>query len=123
LTSARTIALGDQAAALFSNDDELARRLEAAGQLTYERLWRMPLWDEYGERLKSYAADFKHSGGPPGGAITAAVFLSKFNGGFPWAHLDIAGLVSTVEERPYTPRWATGLGTRLLIQFLRDWAA
>jgi leucyl aminopeptidase len=123
LTSARTIALGDHAAGLFTHRDELARRLEAAGQATFERVWRLPLFEEYGERLKSHVADLKHSGGPPGGAITAAYFLSQFAGNMSWAHLDIAGLVSTTVDKPYTPPWATGLGTRLLVQFLRDWAA
>ena len=123
LTGARAIALGDHAIALFANDDDLARRFEAAGQATFERVWRMPLFEEYGERLKSDVADIKHSGGLPGSAITSAYFLSKFAKDFSWAHLDIAGLVSTTTDKPYTPRWATGLGVRLLVQFLRDWSA
>ncbi len=122
LTGARSVALGDHAIGLLANDDQLARRFESAGQATFERVWRLPLFEEYGDRLKSFVADIKHSGGQPGGVITAAYFLSQFVGDMAWAHLDIAGLVSTTTDKPYTPPWATGLGTRLLIQFLRDWA-
>jgi leucyl aminopeptidase len=121
LTGARTVALGDQAIGLFSNDDGLVQRFAAAGQATFERVWQMPLFEEYAENIKSFAADMKNAGGKGGGACIAAAFLNKFVD-YPWVHLDIAGLVSTETERPYTPRWATGLGARVLIQFLRDWA-
>lgn len=122
LTGARTQALGDQAIGLFTNEDELAVRFSTAGQKTHERTWQLPMFEEYGENLKSFAADMKHAGGNGGGACIAAVFLKKFVS-YPWAHLDIAGLVSSENERPYTPRWATGLGARVITQFLRDWAA
>jgi len=121
LTGAIVVALGHHATGLFSKDDDLAARLEAAGQKCFERLWRMPLFEEYGEQLKSHVADLKHTGGRPGGAVTAAYFLSKFAGDLPWAHLDIAGKAWTDEDRPYKPKWATGHGVRLLVQFLRDW--
>jgi leucyl aminopeptidase len=121
LTGAITVALGHHAVGLFCNDDGLAARLEAAGQASFERAWRMPLFEEYGEQLKSHVADVKHVGGRPAGAITAAFFLTKFIGEFPWAHLDIAGRAWTDEDKPYTPKWATGVGVRLLVQFLRDW--
>jgi leucyl aminopeptidase len=121
LTGAIVVALGHQATGLFSNNDDLAARLESAGQTTYERVWRFPLFKEYGEQLKSHVADVKHVGGRPAGSITAAFFLSKFVGDFPWAHLDIAGKAWTDEDKPYTPKWATGVGVRLLTQFLRDW--
>jgi leucyl aminopeptidase len=121
LTGARVVALGDYAIGLFSNDDQLAARLETAGLTTYERVWRMPLFDEYRDQLKSYVADMKHSGGRPGGAITAAKFLQEFVADNSWAHLDIAGLVSE-KNYAYTPGWATGTGTRLLCQFLMDWS-
>jgi leucyl aminopeptidase len=123
LTGAIFVALGHHAIGLFSNDDDLAARLEVAGQISFERVWRMPLFEEYGEQLKSDVADVKHAGGRPGGAITAAFFMSKFAGDYPWAHLDIAGKAGTDKDKPYTPRWATGVGVRLLIQFLRDWVA
>jgi leucyl aminopeptidase len=121
LTGARTVALGDQAIGLFSNDDGLAQRFTEAGKKTHERVWQLPLFEEYADNLKSFAADMKHSGGKGGGACVAAAFLNKFVS-FPWVHLDVAGLVSTETERPYTPRWATGLGARVIVQFLRDWA-
>jgi leucyl aminopeptidase len=122
LTGARTVALGDQAIGLFSNDDELVQRFTAAGTATAERVWQLPLFEEYADNLKSFAADMKHAGGKGGGACIAAAFLNKFVS-YPWAHLDVAGLVTTETERPYTPRWATGLGARVITQFLRDWAA
>lgn len=121
LTGARTAALGDQAIGLFSNDDSLVQRFVTAGQTTFERVWQLPLYEEYADNLKSFAADMKHAGGKGGGACIAAAFLNKFVS-YPWVHLDVAGLVSTETERPYTPRWATGLGARVLTQFLRDWA-
>jgi len=121
LTGARTVALGDQAIGLFSNNDDLFQRFDAAGQKTWERVWRLPLFDEYADNLKSFAADMKHAGGKGGGACVAAAFLNKFVA-YPWVHLDVAGLVSSETEKAYTPRWATGLGARILTQFLRDWA-
>ena len=121
LTGARTIALGDQAIGLFSNDENLVRRFSSAGQKTWERVWQMPLFEEYADNLKSFAADMKHQGGKGGGACIAAAFLNKFVS-YPWVHLDVAGLVSSENEKPYTPRWATGLGARILTQVLRDWA-
>lgn len=121
LTGARIVALGDHAIGLFSNSDDLSAKLEKAGAATYERVWRMPLFDEYREQLNSYVADIKHSGGRPGGSITAAKFLQEFVDGYDWAHLDIAGLVSNEKNKFYTPGWATGIGARLLTQFLIDW--
>ncbi len=121
LTGARTIALGDQAIGLFSNDEDLVRRFSSAGQKTWERIWQMPLFEEYADNLKSFAADMKHQGGKGGGACIAAAFLNKFVS-YPWVHMDVAGLVSSENEKPYTPRWATGLGARILTQVLRDWA-
>ncbi len=123
LTGARTIALGDYAIGLFSNSVPLARKLEFAGQITFERVWQLPLFDEYKKVLESYVADIKHSGGKSGGAIVAAKFLQEFVDGYDWAHLDIAGLVSDEKNEFYTPGWATGIGCRLLIQFLSDWAS
>jgi leucyl aminopeptidase len=121
LTGARIVALGDHAIGLFSNSDALSSKLEHAGQVTYERVWRMPLFDEYREQLNSYVADIKHAGGRPGGSITAAKFLQEFVEGYDWVHLDIAGLVSNEKNKFYTPGWATGIGARLLTQFLVEW--
>jgi len=126
LTNAIAVALGHQAAGLFSNDDDLAARLDAAGRTSHERVWRLPLFEEYRRQLKSDVADLKNCGSEPAGAITAAVFLQQFVDDLPWAHLDIAGraFASTDEDEPFTPyspSMATGFGVRLLVQFLRDW--
>ena len=91
LTGAQVIALGSPASALYANDDALADALLAAGQAVHDRLWRMPLWDDYQKQLKSAFADMKNIGGREAGSITAACFLSRFAKAFPWAHLDIAG--------------------------------
>ncbi len=122
LTGACVVALGTMAAGLFSTDDELVAKIEAASQVTGEKVWRMPLWPEYGEQIKSDVADMKNTGGRPAGAITAATLLSKFVGDMPWAHLDIAGVSSSDKDAPYRPKGATGYGVRLLVQMLRHWS-
>lgn len=122
LTGACVVALGTVAAGLFSNDDSLAARIEAASQATAEKVWRMPLWKEYAEQLKSDVADMKNTGGRPAGAITAATLLSKFVGEYPWAHLDIAGVSGAEKDKPYQPKGATGFGVRLLVEVLRNWS-
>ncbi len=116
LTGACVIALGAQAAGLFSNDDRLADSLLGAGEFSHDRAWRLPLWDEYGEALKSNFADLANVGGREAGAITAASFLSRFAGDYRWAHLDIAG----VAWRGGKSKGATGRPVRLLSQFLLD---
>jgi leucyl aminopeptidase len=122
LTGACVVALGTLAAGLFSNDDPLVARIEEASSVTGERVWRMPLWKEYAEQLKSDVADMKNVGGRPAGAITAAMLLSKFVGDHPWAHLDIAGVSGSEKDLPYQPKGATGYGVRLLTQLLRSWS-
>jgi leucyl aminopeptidase len=122
LTGACFVALGIQAAGLFSNDDPLAARIETAAEAANEKVWRMPIWDEYAKQIKSDVADMKNTGGRGAGAITAAILLSKFADKMPWAHLDIAGTAAIEEEEvPYQPRGATGYGVRLLVQLVRDW--
>ena len=118
LTAAQSIALGPQAGALFANDEELAARLLAAADATAERLWRMPLYDEYKEAIKSQVADVKNSGGKHGGVGTSAKFLEHFTEGYPWAHLDIASMGWSDEDKPARPKGATGFGVRLLTAFL-----
>ena len=121
LTGSSVRALGYQAAALFSKDDQLAHHLEQAGKQTGERVWRLPLWDEYGDDMKSDIADIKNlSGRPVAGAITAAKFLEFFTDEHPsWAHLDIAGVA--FGDTPYAKgKAATGYGIRLLIHFLQS---
>jgi leucyl aminopeptidase len=91
LTGACVIALGHVATGLFSNDDELAEEVREAADEAWDRVWRMPLWEDYQEQLRSNFADFANIGGRPGGSITAACFLARFARGMRWAHLDIAG--------------------------------
>ena len=121
LTGACKIALGDHVIGMFGNDEPLKEKIRTAGERTGERVWELPLWEDYHELIKSDVADFKNTGGRAAGAITAAVFLSKFVGDFPWVHLDIAGPAWLAKDKPYSPKGATGVGVRLLVQCLRDW--
>jgi leucyl aminopeptidase len=122
LTGAITVALGSHAIGVMSNDDALCERVLRAGQVSDERAWRLPLWEPYQEMVKSQIADVKNAAGRAGGAITAAAFLSNFVGDYPWVHMDIAGTAWTDKPSPYGPKGATGVGVRLLIQALREWA-
>lgn len=121
LTGACKIALGDHVIGMFGNNEHLKEKIRMAGERTGERVWELPLWEDYHDLIKSDVADFKNTGGRAGGAITAAVFLSKFVGDFPWVHLDIAGPAWLAKDKAYTPKGATGIGVRLLVQCLRDW--
>ena len=114
LTGACVIALGGVRSGLFSADDELAAALQSAGETALDLCWRMPLDEEYGEALKSNFADVANVGGRQGGAITAAKFLQRFTGKFPWAHLDIAGTA----WKSGAAKGATGRPVGLLVQFL-----
>jgi leucyl aminopeptidase len=120
LTGACIIALGTHAIGILGNNEELIAELKAAGERSGERAWQLPLWEEYYEQIKSDVADMKNTGGRPGGTITAAAFLSKFAGDQAWAHLDIASTDWSDKERAYIPKGATGVGARLLIQFLEN---
>jgi len=121
LTGACVIALGNYVTGLLGNDESLLKRIEEASVKTGEKVWRLPLWDEYFEYLKSEVADFRNVGARAAGAIIGGIFLSKFVGKVPWVHLDIAGPASIDKDRPYIPKGGTGAGVRLLIQFLQDW--
>ncbi|TPL85890.1 leucyl aminopeptidase [Mesorhizobium sp. B2-3-14] len=120
LTGAIMVALGLHYAGLFSNDDELAQRLTAAGQSTQERLWRMPLGAEYDKLIDSKNADMKNIGGRYGGAIIAAQFLQRFVKDTPWAHLDIAGTAMGSPLNEINQSWGSGFGVRLLDRLVRD---
>jgi leucyl aminopeptidase len=120
LTGACRIALGQEAMGMLGNDDALKEKVRAAGERSGERVWELPLWEGYHDQIKSDIADMKNTGGRDGGAITAACLLSKFVQKYPWVHLDIAATAWTDKDRPYTPKGATGIGCRLLTQFLRD---
>jgi leucyl aminopeptidase len=124
LTGACITALGKgQAAGLFSIDEKLAEQLKRASASTGERIWQLPLYDEYSEVMKSDVADLKNSGGRYSGVGASAAFLKAFAEGYPWAHLDIAPMAYLDKDKPYTPKGATGFGVRLLVQFVRDLAA
>jgi len=114
LTGACVIALGHVASGLFANDDALAREVASAGEVSYDRVWQMPLWADYQEQLKSNFADFANIGGRPAGAVTAACFLARFAGKFKWAHLDIAGTAWKSGKE----KGATGRPVPLLTEFL-----
>ncbi|HXF66427.1 MAG TPA: leucyl aminopeptidase [Burkholderiales bacterium] len=114
LTGACVVALGHVATGLFANDEQLAHELLDAGETACDRAWRMPLWEEYQEQLKSNFADFANVGGRPAGAVTAACFLARFTRKQRWAHLDIAGTAWKSGKE----KGATGRPVPLLTQFL-----
>jgi leucyl aminopeptidase len=120
LTGACIIALGENVTGMMGNDDALKARVKRAAERTGEKIWELPLWEEYEEQIKSDIADLKNVGGRPAGAIIAGAFLKKFVGEYPWVHLDIAGPVWTEKDKPYIPKGATGVGVRLVVQLLRD---
>jgi len=114
LTGAIVTALGDVASGMFSNSDALAREVVAAGESAWDRVWHMPLWNEYQHTLKSNFADFPNIGTNDPDAITGACFLSRFTRRYPWVHLDIAGTASKGGEE----KGATGRPVALLAHFL-----
>ena len=118
LTGACVVALGHHATGILGNNEVLIKRLIRAGEATGERLWQLPLWDAYYDQIKSDVADIKNVGGRGAGTITAAAFLGKFAKDYSWAHLDIAGTAWTNTSRPSQPKGASGVGVRLLIQYL-----
>jgi len=122
LTGAIVVALGPHAIGMMGNDQPLMDRLIRSGTITHERVWQLPLWNEYKEMIKSDIADIKNIGKSGGGSITAAAFLAAFVGEYAWAHLDIAGTAWT--EKPaydYIVKGATGVGVRLLTHLLQGW--
>ena len=121
LTGACVIALGSEAIGLFSKDERVVKRITDAGETTHERVWRLPLWDEYLQIIKSDVADLKNAGNREAGATTAAKFLEEFAEGLPWAHLDIAGTAWTERDKPYNPKGAVGVGVRLLVNLMERW--
>jgi leucyl aminopeptidase len=122
LTGACVVALGHHATGILGNNARLIERLKRAGEECGERVWELPLWEEYFKQIKSDVADLKNVGGRGAGTITAAAFLNKFVENSPWAHLDIAGTAWIEEGRPYIPKGATGVGVRLLVQYLSKMA-
>jgi len=120
LTGACVVALGHEASGMMGNDQGLIDDLKRAGERCGERVWELPLWDEYGEGMKSDIADLKNAGSRDGGSICAAWFLKQFVGETRWAHLDIAGTAWLDKARPHLPKGASGVGVRLLIEFLKS---
>ncbi|NEU13841.1 leucyl aminopeptidase [Methylobacterium sp. BTF04] len=120
LTGAIIVALGQDIAGLFSNDDALAAKLTAAGEATGEAVWRMPLIPAYDKAIDSKFADMKNTGGRHGGAATAASFIKRYVNDVPWAHLDIAGVAMSSSSSEINRSWGAGWGVRLLDRLVRD---
>ena len=120
LTGAIMVALGQEYAGMFGNDDRLCERLTRAGQATMERVWRMPLGPEYDKMIDSKFADMKNTGGRWGGSITAAQLLARFVDKTPWVHLDIAGTALGSPQSDVNRSWSSGWGVRLLNQLVED---
>ncbi len=118
LTGACSIALGSLCAGVMSTNPGLQARILQAAEIAGERMWPLPLIEEYKEGLKSDVADLRNTGPRPGGAITAALFLKEFAGDTPWVHLDIAGAAFPDKELPYAPKGGVGFGTRTLLAYV-----
>jgi leucyl aminopeptidase len=119
LTGGVVVALGSETAGIMSNNEELQQTLIECGRRVHERLWPLPIWDEYFELLRGDDSDMKNSAGREAHAIQGGVFLKQFvDAATPWAHLDIAGVDAITTDRPYCPKGATGFGVRLLMDYL-----
>jgi leucyl aminopeptidase len=119
LTGACVVALGQVAAGLFSKNDQLAEGLYKAGMKSYDRLWRLPMWDDYSKLIESKVADVHNTGPRWAGAITAAKFLENFvDDNIPWAHIDIAGTATSSDTNNYSKTFMTGFGVRLVFEYL-----
>jgi leucyl aminopeptidase len=121
LTGAVVVALGTVRAGLLSPDDELAEALFKSGEKTFERVWRLPLDEEYFDQIKGDDSDIKNSGGRPAGSTIGGMFLKQFvTDATPWAHLDVAGVADTEKELPYCPKGGVGFGVRLFLEYLQS---
>ena len=123
LTGAAIIALGANVAAIVGTNKQLTDRMRKLAEKTGEKMWELPLYDEFHDQIKSTYADIKNIGGRAGGAITAAAFLSNFANSTPWVHIDIAGTAWTQDgthEKSYNPKGATGFGVRTLVKLLME---
>jgi leucyl aminopeptidase len=121
LTGAVVIGLGHHRTGLLGNDDGLAGRVLAAGEVAGEPLWRLPIGPEYAKQLKSPIADLKNVDKRDAGTILAACFLEEFVGKTPWAHLDIAGTAWDFTDKPYIPTGPSGVGVRTILELIREW--
>ncbi len=122
LTGAVVVALGFVNAGIFSNDDDFCQRFSDSLKKSGEKMWRMPVDDEYREMLKSNIADMMNVGGRWGGAVTAAMFLKEFVGDTPWIHLDIAGVAWMEDAKPWIAKGPSGVPVRSLVEFVQDMA-
>lgn len=120
LTGAIMVALGQEYAGLFSNNDELCERLSSCGEAENEKVWRLPMGEPYDKMINSKFADMKNTGGRYGGSITAAQFLQRFVDGRPWAHIDIAGTAMNSPANAINTSWGSGYGVRLLNRLVAD---
>jgi leucyl aminopeptidase len=120
LTGACVVALGHEASGVMGNNQRLLNALKKSGERSSERIWELPVWDCYGESMKSDIADLRNAGSRDGGSITAGWFLKQFVGKIPWAHLDIAGTAWCDKAKPCAPKGATGVGVRLLVEYLQN---
>jgi leucyl aminopeptidase len=123
LTGACVVALGKTTSGLFGVPPDWVERVRQASERAGDRSWPMPVFEDYKDQLKSEIADFTNTGGRPGGAITAALFIKEFAGDLPWVHMDIAGTAWAEEAKPYQPKGATGVGVRTLVELARDAAS
>ena len=119
LTGAILVSLGTITTGVFSNSDEKYAMIEKSSKLYGEKVWRMPIFDEYSELLKSTVADIKHTGGRMGGSITAAKFLEVFVEGLPWIHMDIAGTAFNSGIK-WLKKGATGVGVKTLYSYVKN---
>ncbi|MDQ6998607.1 MAG: leucyl aminopeptidase [Mariprofundus sp.] len=118
LTGACVVALGAHASGLLGTGEKLKKDLKVSGDHTYDRVWELPMHEEYQEQIKSDIADIRNIGGRDGGTITAACFLSRFVGDVPWAHLDIAGTAWNMKGNDISAKGGTGAGVRLVVDYL-----
>jgi leucyl aminopeptidase len=122
LTGACVVALGYVNAGVFANNDEMYQLFERALEKAGEKMWRLPLDEEYKESIRSNIADIVNSGGRWGGAVTAAMFLKEFAEDTPWLHLDIAGTAWMEDNKAWIAKGPSGIGVRSLVQFAKDLA-
>jgi leucyl aminopeptidase len=123
LTGAVVVALGYVNAGIFASTDDMYERFAKANQQAGEKMWRLPLDDEYRELIKSNIADMQNSGARYGGAIFAAMFLKEFSEDTPWIHLDIAGTAWMEENKPWIAKGPSGIALRSLVEFVKGWSA
>jgi leucyl aminopeptidase len=116
LTGAVVVALGKMTSGLFGTPPEWLEQVRRVADRAGDRVWPMPLFEEYRDQLKSDIADFTNTGGRPAGSITAALFISEFTGGLPWVHMDIAGTAWAEEAKPYQPKGPSGVAVRTLAE-------